>query len=121
MPCNRSVTNADGSQYTGKGVKVKSDGTIKLRGFLKHTVSDLNKISSGGAAGKGLVSFYNDSPNNVTISSSSGSGNSTSGKNVNFDVNSTNGGLDVNGKTARPTFIGLAHEMIHAMENTRWL
>ena len=103
---NGHLSNRDGSSYSGK-----------VRGFLKNTVSDLNKISNGGAAGNSLVGFFNNSKNNVTISSGSG-GNSNTGKRVSFDTNSTSGGLDVTGNTSRPTFVGLAHELVHTMENT---
>jgi RHS repeat-associated protein len=104
---NGALSNRDGSKYTGK-----------VRGFLKHTVSDLNKINSGGESGKSLIGFFNNTNNNVRISSGSG-GNSTNGLKVSFDRSSYHGGLDVNGNTSRPTFIGLAHELVHAMENTK--
>ncbi len=103
---NGQLSNRDGSSYSGK-----------VKGFLKHTVSDLNKLSKGGAAGSSLVGFFNNTKNNVTISSGSG-GNSTTGKSISFNTNKTTGGLDVNGNTNRPTFVGLGHEMFHVMQNT---
>lgn len=61
------LLNADGSQYTGKGVKVKKDGSIKItNSFLKSAVGALDKIGSTTTGGAGINQLQN-SQNNFTV------------------------------------------------------
>ena len=106
--------NRDGSAYTGKGVKVGKDGSIKLRGLLKHTVKALNSIASGGQAGDGLISTLQADTDFYVISRSTE--NSSVGRMVRFNPFSSSSGLDTDGNTSRPAFIGLAHELAHALD-----
>ncbi|MGB5978003.1 MAG: M91 family zinc metallopeptidase, partial [Cyclobacteriaceae bacterium] len=113
--------NNDGSQYTGKGTKVDKNGNRQLTGFLKTAVGNLDQIS-GGKEGNKLVDEIQASTDNVTIvKGSAGSGNSynTKTNEVTFDVTSQNGGLDTRGLTDRPTFVGLAHELYHSVDDIR--
>jgi RHS repeat-associated protein len=119
---NGQVFNRDGSQYNGKGVKTRKDGTVKLnrdgtvkmRGFLKETVSALDKINNGGAAGNALISQLVEAEDKFVISE--GGFNSNRGQTVTFNPLSTNSGLDEYGNTYRPAYIGLAHELAHALD-----
>src|SRR5690606_27055026 len=43
---NGKLMNKDGTAYTGKGVKIAKDGSVKLKGFLKKAVGALDKLSS---------------------------------------------------------------------------
>ena len=63
------LLNADGSRYEGAGVKVKKDGSIKIKNsFLKSAVGALNQISQAeGEAGTDVVSTLQGSDNNFTI------------------------------------------------------
>lgn len=112
---NGNVTNSDGSQYTGPGVKVRKDGSIKLKGNLKSTVNDLNTISQGGETGRGLINSIVNSSETATVNFTE-NGNSASRLNVNFNPQTTEGGLDNTGSNWRPTFIGLAHELAHVFD-----
>ena len=111
---NGKVVNGDGTQYNGRGVKIKKDGTVKLKGDLKKAVNALNQIVNGGASGQELISSLINSSNAITISI--GDKNQAQGLNVTFNASSTEGGLNQDGGNARPAFVGLAHELVHAME-----
>ncbi len=63
---NGNLYNSDGTAYAGKGVKVKKDGSIKLKGFLKQTVNALGTIN-GTAEGGAMVTELQSSDNNFTI------------------------------------------------------
>lgn len=113
--------NSDGTQYAGKGTKVDKDGNIQLKGFLKTAVSNLDQISAG-KEGNMLVDELQNSSDNVTIvKGTAGDGNSYNVKTneATFDVTSQNGGLDTRGSTERPTFVGLAHELYHGLDDIR--
>jgi hypothetical protein len=111
---NGVITNADGSLYTGKEAKLKKDGTIKYKGFLKSVVNSLNKISSGGTAGNELVSRLSNSILSVVIKQ--GEKNQADRTITYWNPDVTDSGLDVNGNTTRPSFIGLAHELSHNLD-----
>jgi len=69
---NGNLLNKDGTTYTGKGVKIKKDGTTKLKGFLKDAVDALNTISNAeGQTGTDVVSTLQSSENNFYIDSAS--------------------------------------------------
>jgi len=110
---NGNLYNRDGTQYTGKGVKVKKDGSIKLKGFLKSTVSALDNIRTGGPAGNNLVSTLQSDSDKFVIDKGA---NSNLGRSVKFDPSNTQSGLDETGGTNRPAYIGLAHELAHALD-----
>ena len=108
------VYNSDGSQYTGKGVKIKKDGTMKLTGFLKSTVKALDKIRAGGDVGGKLVSKLETDKNMFVIKKDVK--NKTVGRSISFDPSSSTGGPDEKGGNSRPAFVGLAHELAHALD-----
>jgi RHS repeat-associated protein len=111
---NGALTNQDGTQYTGPGTKVRNNGSIKLKGELKSAVRSLNTIGSGVAGGE-LVSQIVGSTSTVTINS--GDANSTLELSVTWNSSSLEGGLDERGSTSRPTYVGLAHELAHSLDN----
>src|SRR5690606_16115899 len=63
------LLNADGSRYEGAGVKVKKDGSVKIKNsFLKSAVGALNEISQAeGEIGTDVISTLQSSENNFTI------------------------------------------------------
>ena len=121
--------NEDGSIYTGK-----------IKGFLKNTIDALGEIGSvieGGTLVEELVNSDNiytikrNSKNSFTPDSKRLAGgavdeilnvtggtynNSGSGGLIKWDPNSRSSGIDINGGTSRPSYIGLAHEMAHASD-----
>jgi hypothetical protein len=111
---NGALTNQDGTQYTGPGTKVRNNGSIKLKGELKSAVRSLNTIGSGVAGGE-LVSQIVGSTSTVTINS--GDANSTLELSVTWNSSSLEGGLDERGSTSGPTYVGLAHELAHSLDN----
>ncbi|THH34938.1 M91 family zinc metallopeptidase [Neolewinella litorea] len=110
---NGSLYNRDGSDYTGAGVKTLKDGSTKLTGFLKKTVSALDKIRTGGDAGDNLISTLQSDSDIFVVREGY---NSTTGRLVSFDPTSTEGGLNEKGGTSRPSYLGLAHELAHALD-----
>src|SRR5690625_772751 len=61
------LLNADGSAYTGKGVKVKKDGSVKIKNsFLKTTVNTLNSLGGTATGGK-MLAVLQGSDNNFNI------------------------------------------------------
>ena len=115
------VLNADGTQYSGRGTKTDKNGNIVLKGFLKSTVANLNKIS-GGNVGNSIVDEIQGSTSSITITNST-QGNRIkikSGKaSVEFNPTSTQGGMNEDGNKNRPSFIGLAHELAHGVDALR--
>lgn len=124
-----SLTNADGSAYTGK-----------VKGFLKKAVNALNDASSSRAGGLAVDNLQSSSntftiqrgPENsftadnsakaganlaeATAVTGNTKGSSGSGGTIHWNPSSGQSGLDVNGSRSRPSFIGLAHEMFHAQD-----
>ena len=107
---NGNLTNKDGSAYTGK-----------VKGFLKNAVAGLNRLASGGTNGKNLVNDIVSSTSTVNITKG---GNSFSAYDkdskmsnvVRWDPTKTDGGPDASLNTNRPAFIGLGHELAHALD-----
>ena len=113
------VSNSDGSTYLGKGVKVKKDGTPKLKGFLKKAVNALNTLSSE-TVGNSIVDELQGSSSNYTIVRSNTGNRYNRGRNeIQFDPSSKHGGINEKDKTGRPTFISLGHEIGHAIDDDR--
>jgi hypothetical protein len=111
---NGSLYNQDGSAYSGKGLK--KDGTLK--GFLNHTVNDLNDIK-GGITGDKMVDELQSSTDNFYIKKASDNYYNRDLNTVYFNRFKTYGSLDTRGGTERPTFIGLGHELAHALDDKR--
>ena len=124
-----NLYNADGSEYSGKALKTKKDGTTKLTGFVGSTKRALDQIASG-KAGNHLISELQSSEYHFTISSGEkntfefddwrgatlGAG---SGGNITWSRSSTSGGPNALGRTSRPAYIGLAHELGHAFHSAK--
>jgi RHS repeat-associated protein len=108
---NGKLSNKDGSAYTGK-----------VKGFLKNAVAGLDKLSTGGATGKGLVNDIVKSTQTVNIIKGDNSFNATDKATSMTNVlrwdpsNTTNGGPDATLNQSRPSFIGLGHELAHAQD-----
>ena len=97
----------DGKEYSGKNK------------FVASVNEALIAIETGGEEGEALVSFLADNENNQVEIARSKGGNfaRSSGKAIGFNPSSKNGGLDEEGNTSRPSFIGLAHEMDHIQDS----
>jgi RHS repeat-associated protein len=67
------LLNADGSRYEGAGVKVKNDGSVKIKNsFLKSAVRELGKVAEAESAnGTNVISTLQGSENNFTIAQGS--------------------------------------------------
>lgn len=106
------VFNKDGSEYTKK-----------QRGFLKQTVKALDKIDDT-EEGRKIVQSLSNSTCNVTIVRGNNStsldnqqdarNGQGSGSKISWSPINNQGAIDENGRTKRPSFIGLAHELAHA-------
>jgi len=115
------LLNADGSQYTGKGTKTDKNGNVTLTGFLKTTVADLDKISSG-KVGNSIIDEAQSSSSSLIIEKGSNGnkfGTSPGVARVEFDPSSSQGGLNELGNKDRPTYIGLFHEVAHGVDALR--
>jgi RHS repeat-associated protein len=128
---NGSLYNTDGSAYEGK-VKGYLKSVVKALGNLNDTkegaalVSELQNSTNMFTIRDGKNSF---SPSNVSkaganlseVQSVTGNtiGSTGSGGTIYWSANSTSGGLDVNGNTTRPSYIGLGHEMGHASDSNQ--
>jgi hypothetical protein len=104
------LTNTDGSAYTGK-----------VKGFLKKAVGGLDRLSSGGNVGKGLVNDIVSSKETVNIIRGDNSFTANDKKTgmtnvVRWDPSNASGGPDANLNTNRPAFIGFGHELAHAQD-----
>jgi len=115
---NGKLLNSDGSRYEGTGVKVRKDGSVKIKNsFLKKTIAALDKLSSK-FAGNELVDGIQNSTDNVTIAKGSGGNRYDPNSNtVDFNPSNRNGDINADGKTSRPTFIGLGHELAHGLDD----
>jgi RHS repeat-associated protein len=112
------LLNSDGSRYEGAGVKVRKDGSVKIKdSFLSKTVAALDKASSK-SAGNDLIDGIQSSTDNVNVVQSNSGNSYNPGTNtVSFDPSSKDGGLNAQGNTSRPTFIGLGHELAHSLDD----
>ncbi|WP_334126871.1 M91 family zinc metallopeptidase, partial [Empedobacter brevis] len=114
---NGNLRNQDGTAYTGKGVKIAKDGSVKLKGFLKNAVGALDKLNSKDV-GNSIVDQLQGSSENYTIVRSSRGNYYNSGTNeVGFDPSARNSAPDQKGNTGRPTFVGLGHELGHGVDD----
>jgi RHS repeat-associated protein len=116
---NGDLYNSDGSAYRGDGVKIRKDGSIKLRGFLKSAVNALNQVGSGDAGNSVVNELQNSNENYTVVQSSEGNSYDPSNNLIKFDPSSKDGGLNEKGVTSRPTYVGLGHEMGHAVDDDR--
>jgi len=114
---NGNLYNRNGSDYEGY-----------INGFMLRTVAALDEIRCGND-GRDLINQVQSSDKNVTISRGS---NSYSFENV---INATNGvgsngsikwaplnkfgGPNAAGNSKRPSYIGLAHELAHALDGAK--
>ncbi len=61
----------------------------------------------------------NSTDNFTVVKTSNGNSYNTGTNTIKFNPSSTEGGLNNRGATDRPAFIGLAHEMAHALDDSR--
>jgi hypothetical protein len=107
--------NQNGTAYSGKGLK--DDGTYK--GFLKHAVNNLNEVSAGNE-GDNMVNELQSSTDNFYVKrTSEGNYYNKDENTVYFNRWKTSSGLDTRGGTERPAYIGLGHELAHALDDKR--
>jgi RHS repeat-associated protein len=102
------------------GREVKIVGTPS---FKQLATAAMNKIESG-KRGKVIVAAANDAKKTITIKESTGTNNTIrpvdsnikpSDSTIQFNPSNTTGGVDINGGVNRPAFVGLAHELGHAV------
>ncbi len=103
----------------GREVKVVGDNDFK-----KKVSENITEIKSGNG-GATLMKAAEAAPQVITIIESRNGANSTraaanadttpSDSTINFAPANKTGGKDANGSTDRPAFVGLAHEMGHAV------
>jgi RHS repeat-associated protein len=99
--------------YDGKALIKKGIKAGNLKGFVGKTLNALNDIKSGGSVGADLISNLENNSAYTTIRKGK---NGALGTSVDWSPSNTSGGLDVNGGTSRPSFIGLAHELAHSWD-----
>jgi hypothetical protein len=133
---NNPIRNID---YNGDSIVVSAGGSSYNYGFTQsggygfydksgniYSGNDkyLNAVSGAlaklglGKEGRGLIDFLSGTSNNIEIQNPlNGGGNQATfkgmKKGIDWDPNNANGGPDASGSTARPSFIGLGHEMAH--------
>lgn len=115
-----SAERADGSGYVYKGDVIYEKATgASLVSELQNS-SNMFTIKSGNNAFK-PKSLIAAGANLSEIQSATGevAYSSGSGGTIYWDSNSTRGGLDLTGSTARPAYIGLGHEMGHASDSNK--
>ncbi|MCX2576380.1 RHS repeat-associated core domain-containing protein [Pedobacter sandarakinus] len=98
-----------GEVYDGKAYNKKGE----LTGFVEKAVGALNDIRNGGEAGSNLVNGLQSTTKDVTIARGD---NGALGLQISWRPGSGDSGIDQNGNTERPSFIGLAHELAHAAD-----
>ena len=84
--------------------------------FVNQIYDALKKIESQPDGSDLAQLLISDKDHYYKISNNIGE-NRTSGTNVSWNPNLTKGGTDLNGKTDRPAFVGLTHELAHAYDN----
>ena len=104
--------NAKGKweSYKGKNLKVDKKGNITIGGFLGKATAALDKIRTGGASGNELIGTIQADSKYVRIGQGSNGSNGIGG-----DVDWNNSNKDAAGNS-RPSYIGLAHELGHALD-----
>jgi len=129
---NGNLSNVDGTAYTGK-VNGYLKSAVDALGSLNNTaegaklVSELQSSKNIFAIQNGTNGFVPNSPTNaganlaeVQAATGNTTGSLGSGGTIYWN-NSTSGGLDLNGSTTRPAYIGLGHEMGHASDSNQGL
>lgn len=104
----------NGKEYKGSGYSKDKNGNVTYTGFAGKTMNALGKINSGQSGKTFLVELVN-SIQNVSISETAGMSNQYN-LNVYWNSNDKSTGLDVNGSSEAPTFITLAHELAHSLD-----
>ena len=99
----------DDSLY--RGSLANADGTYN--GFLGKVGGALDKLESK-TTGNELVDVVAKSKYNITLKR--GSINKLAGRYIYFNPGDKTAGLDVNGKSGRPSFLGLDYELAHAFD-----
>ncbi|MDR2038465.1 MAG: type III secretion system effector protein [Bacteroidales bacterium] len=133
------------------GVLYNKDGSVSeyqgnQKGLLKHAVGALDKVGSGSAEGRNILSELQGSDNNFILQKGSKNsytpfstvnaganlseyqnatgnilGSNGSGGNIFWNPNSKSGGVNLSGGTSCPPYIGLIHEMGHASDSNQGL
>jgi RHS repeat-associated protein len=107
---NGSLTNTNGTAYTGK-----------VKGFLKKAVAGLNRVRTGGENGNRLVTDIQNSTQTVNIMKGDNGFTPTGDRSgmanvVRWRPGETQGGPDASLNRSRPAFIGLGHELAHSWD-----
>ena len=135
-----TLTYKDGNLYNANGNKYSG----RVNGFLKSVMGALKSLADTDE-GTSLISELQNSTNTFTIMSGDNAfvptspnkaganlsevqavtgntdGSTGAGGIIYWNANSTSGGLNLNGNTYRPSYIGLGHEMGHASDSNQGL
>ncbi len=85
--------------------------------FVGDVTKALDNIRTGGDVGKGLVNDLMNSTNSTEIvKRSSNAADEAKGSFITWNPTGTTSAPDTKGSTARPAYIGLAHEMAHVRD-----
>lgn len=102
----------DGKGYRKFGLFRALFGEYK--GFLGKALKALTTIQNGGEFGEQLITTLQNDSHYITIGE--GSRNRNTGLRVEWNPRIRESGFDINGDRKRPAFIGLAHELGHALD-----
>jgi len=107
---SRNTKTSNWETYSGKSVKVDKNGNKTIGGFLGKAVAALDNIRNGGTSGNELVGTIQNDSKYVRINEGSNSSSGVAG-----GVNWNDSNQDAAGNS-RPSYIGLAHELGHALD-----
>ncbi|RKS26180.1 RHS repeat-associated protein [Flavobacterium endophyticum] len=107
---SRNTKTGKWEPYNGKNLKVDKNGNKTIGGFLGKAIAALDQIRNGGNSGNDLISTLQNTSKNIMISEGLNASFGLSGK-----VNWNNSNEDSAGNS-RPSYIGLAHELGHALD-----
>jgi RHS repeat-associated protein len=102
---NGKLLNGDGSEYNDE-----------ITRFAEQAFNALNELGAG-RDGKAMLEELEESTSNFKIEESQN--NYYSMKTVKWDPSDTKGAFDTQGNRNRPAFIGLGHELAHALDDSR--
>lgn len=123
-PDGREISiEQDGVTYSygeREGIKgFYSNGKLLETEFANKCVSAIESIRSGGICGAAIINESINCKERIWLNEGSDKnwfGETSSGKPaIVWNPNGTTGGLNVEGNSQRPAFIGLAHEFAHAL------
>jgi RHS repeat-associated protein len=107
---SRNADTGKWEAYNGKNVKTDKNGNKSIGGFLGKATAALNRIRTGGVSGNELVSTIENDSKWIRIKEGKNDSTGIAG-----GVTWNNSNSDAAGNS-RPSYIGLAHELGHALD-----